>query len=82
VSPIGNLYAVSDTVSNYLRDLGREVVEPVSHTSDDVAFELGRRTALYEVVTLMMNQAVAFGLTDEDVGLLGVDPERDVLGSA
>lgn len=73
---------MSTPASNYLRDLGHEIVALVSHTSDDVAFERGRRTALYEVVTLMRNQAVAFGLTDEDVGLLGVDPERDVLGSA
>lgn len=36
---------------------------------------------LYEVVTLMQSQALAFGLTAEQVGLSGVDAERDVLGA-
>lgn len=36
--------------------------------------------AFYEVVGLMQNQAEVFGLTDADIGLDGVDPERDVLG--
>lgn len=35
--------------------------------------------AWHEIVSLMQQQAGAFGLTNEDVGLAGIDPERDLL---
>jgi hypothetical protein len=65
-------------LSRYLRDLGRELVSMVESTNpgDDVGYWHGRRMALYEVVSLMQMQAEAFGLSNADVGLDGIDPDR------
>ncbi len=35
--------------------------------------------AYYEVVSLMQNQAISFGLPLEDVGLHGIDPDKDLI---
>ena len=72
--------------ANYVRDLGRLLAEQGREAKerrdaageDDKAFERGRLTAYYEVVSLMQQQAGAFGYEDADVGLDGVDPDRDL----
>lgn len=43
------------------------------------AFDRGRLSALHEVVSLMQQQAQAFGVPLADLGLEGVDPDRDLL---
>ena len=35
--------------------------------------------AYYEVLSLMLSQAEGFGLSPDDLGLDGFDPDRDVL---
>jgi len=49
--------------------------------TEDHQFQLGRLTAYYEIVTLMQQQAVAFDLPLEALGLSGFDPDRDLLTS-
>ncbi|QIF05648.1 hypothetical protein [Roseimicrobium sp. ORNL1] len=66
------------TEANYLRDLGKALIvmanrDEVVLESTEGLFEMGRRYALYEVLSLMKQQAVAFELTDVQIGLEGVD---------
>ena len=73
------------TASLYLKDLGALVAEHALRAKADRdadpgdAFASGRLMALHEVVSLMQQQAVAFGLAVEDIGLVGLDPERDLI---
>jgi hypothetical protein len=73
-----------DSHANYLSDMGRHVAEmaieakgKLDESSD--LFSCGKLMAYYEVVSLMKQQADAFQLPIEDVGLAGIDPERDLL---
>jgi hypothetical protein len=47
--------------------------------SDDRAYEMGRLMALHEVVALMQEQAEAFHIPLDDLGLSDLAPERDLL---
>jgi predicted RNA-binding protein with PUA domain len=53
--------------------------EVVVATEDDRVFALGRLMAMHEVVSLMQQQASVFGLELRELGLEGIDPERDLL---
>jgi hypothetical protein len=67
----------------YLRDLGflvRERAENARNTarqSPNDEFESGRVFALYEVISLMQQQAVAFQIPLDKVSLAGIDPDSD-----
>lgn len=66
-------------VSNFLSDLGAAVLDlAVEARNEEVIdeFERGRCTALYEVLSLMKNQAIAFGLDESAIGIKGVDLEE------
>ena len=72
------------THSHYLRDLGQELVDLARAAAAEAckeydAFAVGRAFGLYEIVSLMQQQALAFGLPLSDVALDGVDPDRDLL---
>jgi hypothetical protein len=71
---------MSQTAESYLADLGAEILALAREsqreaTAESDGFEKGRRMAFYEVLSLMKQQAAAFGLPEEAVGLQGVDPE-------
>ena len=42
-------------------------------------FSLGRLMAFHEIISLMQQQASAFGISFEEIGLGDIDPERDLL---
>ncbi len=42
-------------------------------------FERGRRMGYYEIISTIQQMAKAFGLSDEELGLKGFDPDRDIL---
>ena len=77
-----------DPARLYLSDLGSPLIELVgeakaareaAQTDTDRAFAEGRLMALYEVVSLMQQQAEAFGgLTQAEIFLV-IDPERELL---
>jgi hypothetical protein len=46
---------------------------------DERAFALGRLMAFHEVISLMQQQAQAFGITLEEIGLDDIQPEKDLL---
>lgn len=43
------------------------------------AFELGRLMAFHEVISLMQQQAQAFGIPLETIGLDDIHPERELV---
>lgn len=62
-------------VINYVRDLSALVCQMQKDAADDNdGFESGRRFAFFEIVSLMQQQADAFGIQRSDLGL----PEKDV----
>jgi hypothetical protein len=72
----------------YLRDLGYLIREKGEQTSGEVraartgaekAFENGRQAAYVEVLSLMQQQADAFGIPRSELCLDGLDPEADLL---
>jgi hypothetical protein len=80
--------SASDPSALYLRDLGVLLKEmalkakaeaDASEDTEDRAYAQGRLMALHEVVSLMQQQATAFELDLSDLGLDGIEPERDLL---
>lgn len=61
------------TGADYLRDLGRLLYDLAEAASTDACDDHGRGRALglYEAVSLVEQQATAFGLSPDDVGLAG-----------
>lgn len=79
---------MTDASANYLQDLGellkRSALDARARrdslsAGDERAFESGRVTAYYEVISLMQQQAVAFGIELADLALDDLDPDRDLL---
>ena len=77
-----------NTSSNYVLDLGtllRQQALEAKSTADasrdgaESDFQLGRLTAYYEVLSLILQQARAFQLAPREVGLEGFDPDLDLL---
>lgn len=74
------------TAQHYLLDLGTLLEEQAvrarresnaNHPAD--SFALGRLMAYHEVISLMQQQARAFGVPLENLNLNDIDPERDLL---
>ncbi|GLI28277.1 hypothetical protein ARHIZOSPH14_25190 [Agromyces rhizosphaerae] len=72
----------------YLRDLGELLKESALSARDDRdetpvgadrAFADGRLMAYHEVVSLMQQQAVAFGIDIGGLSLEDIDPGRDLV---
>lgn len=73
---------------NYLRDFGsllkglalatRRARDAARGTPDE-SYETGRLMALHEVVSLMQQQATAFGIPLDAVSLNDINPERDLV---
>lgn len=69
-----------------LTDVSRELLEKAKAAKADAAqsgsdYDKGRHFALYEVMSLLVQQADAFGIDRTAIGLERVDPERDLLGT-
>lgn len=78
----------NSSLGDYLADLGallkQEALEARTHASAEVSqpghqFALGRLTAYYEVLSLMRQQADAFGINAAELSLDGFDPDRELL---
>jgi hypothetical protein len=75
------------SIDLYVRDLGILIKEKAleakkesrSSPEDERAFALGRLMAFHEVISLMQQQARAFGITLEELGLDDIQPEKDLL---
>lgn len=78
---------MSPTSDEYLRDLGELIKErareakrekDTAEGTDRYDYELGRLMALHEVVSLMQQQAEAFGLDVSALALDDISPEKDL----
>ena len=75
------------TFEYYVSDLGkilRDAAFKVKRARDsaqgsDKEYEAGRLMAYNEVISLMQEQAKAFGLTLKQVGLSDIDPDNDLI---
>lgn len=78
------------TADNYLRDVLPEILSRAIEARRDAGvtpsgtpesdFSAGRRTAYYEVVSMMLGQLEAFGIPREAVRIPeGFDAERELL---
>jgi hypothetical protein len=81
------------TIRNYLNDLGKLLRERAvqakasadlaktdhAHSPDEVHFNNGVSMAYFEVISLMQQQASAFGLDLKLMGLQDFDPEKELL---
>lgn len=84
---VGRVEAMSGPSENYLRDLGQLLKERAREARsekdeamgiDSYDYALGRLMALHEVVSLMQQQAEAFGLDLAALALDDISPERDL----
>jgi hypothetical protein len=80
---------MSATTENYLRDLGFILKERAFEAKRDFhaategsakEFQGGRYMAYYEVISLILSQAEAFGISSDSLALQDIEPERDLLG--
>ena len=79
---------MSTSLAHYLADLGallkQEALDAKTHASGEIGktghqFALGRLTAYYEVLSLMKQQADAFGIDARQLSLQGFDAEQELL---
>lgn len=83
----GNGGAGEGTYRHYVVDLARllkDQAREAKHDSNssvdsDQSFAAGRLMAYHEVISLMQQQAEAFGLNLSSLGLHDIDPETDLL---
>jgi hypothetical protein len=74
-------------LEHYLRDLivilkGKGfAAREDRHTAsaNDVEYAIGRLMAFHEVISLLQQQAIAFGIPREELGLDDIEPERDLV---
>jgi hypothetical protein len=68
---------------NFLFDLvsllREKAVEAKNEANTGSDYEKGRHFAYYEVLSLIQQQAQAFGIGMENIGMKEFDPDRDVL---
>ena len=57
--------------------LAQGAKDDADRTGDE--YERGRQMGLYEAVSLLVQQADAFGMNRDEIGLAGVEPDRDLL---
>ncbi len=74
----------NEKAKNYLLDLGMLLREKAleakeSKKESGSEYDLGRLMAYHEVVSLMRQQAEAFGIEFSELNLEGLDPEQDLL---
>lgn len=74
-------------LEHYLRDLIVILKEKAlaarqdRHTAgaNDVGYAIGRLMVFHEVISLLQQQAIAFGIPPEELGLADIEPERDLV---
>lgn len=80
----------SSSLGNYLADLGTLLKEAALDAKAEAVqeigqpghqFALGRLTAFYEVLSLMRQQAEAFGIDAKEMSLRDFDPDTELLAN-
>ncbi len=77
-----------ETLENYLVDVSRLLKEMAKEARDakvgangteNYDYEIGHLMAMHEVISLLQQEARAFGIDLKILGLDDIDPERDLL---
>jgi hypothetical protein len=75
-------------MANYLLDLGLLIEEKAveakknrdaSKNTPDYDYAIGHLMAFYEIVSLMQQQAGAFGISLSKIGLENINPDKDLV---
>lgn len=77
----------SDSLRSYIYDLGillkekaREAkIEKNNSSLNDLNYQLGYLMAFHDVISLMKQEANAFDLNQDSIGLDDIDPESELL---
>jgi protein associated with RNAse G/E len=77
----------NDIYKNYLHDLiilmKEEAIaakqERDIHVTEEDGYYIGQLMAWHNVISLLQQQAISFGLSFDDLGLHDIVPERDLL---
>ncbi|GAB3051220.1 hypothetical protein GCM10027155_16650 [Acinetobacter apis] len=70
----------NDTYKNFLSDVIQEILEkklPVSNETE--SFDKGYNFAIYEIVSLLVQQSENFGIDKKEIGLGDIQPEINYL---
>jgi hypothetical protein len=76
------------SLKNYIRQISSLLIDNAKQAKldadhpkegDSVDFNEGYLMAYHQVIATMKNQASFFDLGQEDIGLAGVEPERDLI---
>ncbi len=77
-----------ESLTNYIReitfllkDYAKQAKEEADHPKegDSAEFNSGFLMAYHQVIAVMKNQAPFFGLTQKEIGLADIEPERDLV---
>ena len=69
---------------NYLKDLGMQIKEYAFSAKKDASesgndFSVGYMAGFHRIISLMQQQAEAFGIPFEDIGIDGIDADEDLV---
>ncbi|MEB6478671.1 hypothetical protein [Acinetobacter vivianii] len=66
---------------NFLVDIVSEILEKADEAKEveSSEFQKGYSYALYEIISLLIQQSESFNLNKEELGLNHIDPESDYL---
>jgi len=74
---------MTDALTNFLSDLLVLLRDMAAHAKSRLEvegdFQAGRLHAVYEAITLIKDQIIAFGFDPAQVGMPPCDPDRDIL---
>ncbi len=71
----------NNNYKNFLREIIQEIIlKSDNHVFDDSPNErMGYDFAIYEIISLLVQQSELDGIDKEEIGLQNINPERDFL---
>ncbi len=73
---------MKDIENPFIRDLVfllKEKNDESKNAAKQDDYEMGKHMAYYDVLSLIYQQAIGFGIDLEDIGMANYDPDRDSL---
>ena len=70
----------NETYKNFLVDVIKEILEKkITISEEDENFDKGYNYAIYEVISLFVQQSDSFEIDKKEIGLENISPEIDYL---
>jgi hypothetical protein len=75
---------MSDTLKYYLQDCMKELAERARAAKAEAdltkdSFDIGRVSGYCAILSYLRNQALGFGIPYEEIGLDGIDPDKELM---